>query len=191
MHEIKLISSPPEPITSIFNRTSCGVYEIFAKDGCSLPGIELPPNRLLYIGKSEDFSTREHFIAGRTSKSTLRRSIGAVLKEKLDLKAIPRNQWRNRKDSECYCFEGNGEDRLNEWMLSNLAVTLHEFVGADGEDDRVKLELKEFEKGMLRKLHTKPPLNLVKGNMHKPMVDELRKACRVDAETARQAKSSY
>src|SRR6266436_6152859 len=72
---------------------SGGVYAIFLRS----PGLLAPfvegDDGLIYIGSSSNLADREfeqHFSSKSTGFSTLRRSVGALLRSVLVLKAIPR-----------------------------------------------------------------------------------------------------
>jgi hypothetical protein len=84
---------------------------------------------------------------GGTGFSTLRRSLGAILKAELRLVAIPRSAGASPTNARNYRFEEDGENRLSDWMRSNLAVA----VRAVDDPDKVAGELVAL-------LH--PPLNL-------------------------------
>ena len=51
---------------------------------------------IIYVGKTEKSQksrdANTHFKSGKTGSSTLRRSVGAILRNKLELKPIPRSQ---------------------------------------------------------------------------------------------------
>ncbi len=92
------------------------------------PRIELP----LYVGKAEDsLVTRElngHFaaspdIAPRTGSSTVRRSFAALLRNVLDLRAVPRNLSRPAHFPNYALAEG-GDARLNVWMHERLSLAV-------------------------------------------------------------------
>lgn len=137
-----------------------------------------------YVGKSEsnlrarDLQT--HFTTGESGRSTLRRTLGAILKDELSLKCIPRKD-RNPtcKDFECYRFRDDGEERLTLWMHTNLEVG---YVLAAPYGIPVKL-LEDLIKGAL-----KPPLNLDpayrKANPFAATLMAMRKACVEEARTA-------
>ena len=173
---ILTISSPPESIGTIFERSGCGAYEIFVKNTSCLPGIDVGRDKRVYIGKSNKFMRRKHLKTGKSGWSTLRRSLGAILKAKLGLKAEPRST-----DGNCYNyqFDDAGEEQLTEWMLANLEVTIHEFQDADCEEESVKCQVKVYEKDLIQK--HRPPLNLEKGFPQANKIKALRRACADEA----------
>ncbi len=102
-----------------------GVYAFFVKYAEALGPFKPDGDGLVYVGLSDDLARREyndHLRDGATGSSTLRRSIGAILKGPLMLTAIPRGRGRSNKDCTHYRFTNDGEHRLTVWMKSNLEV---------------------------------------------------------------------
>jgi len=137
---------------------------------------------IIYIGKTQ--SSQEvrdkntHFKNGRTKSSTLRRSIGAILREDLNLIPLPRSFTETtEKRFTNYKFDDNGEELLTDWMTSNLSLSFYEFSGGVNE-------MKGLERDIIN--HLKPILNLSNntGNPWKSEVESLRKKC---SEIARNA----
>ena len=112
-------------------------------------------DRPLYVGKAErslvgrDLHT--HFATGKTGSSTLRRTLAALLREPLELRAVPRNLARP-DGSANYSLESSGDERLTEWMHARLRLSL--WVRPDD------VVLDEVETAVLNAL--RPPLNLAK-----------------------------
>lgn len=110
----------------------------------------------LYVGKAErsllgrDLLT--HFATGKTGSSTLRRTLSALLREPLELRAVPRNLARP-DGSANYSLESSGDERLTEWMHARLRLSV--WVRPDG------VVLDEVETAVLNAL--RPPLNLANG----------------------------
>jgi hypothetical protein len=79
----------------------------------------------LYVGKAEDsLAARDlgqHFATGQTGRSTLRRSLAALLAQNLDLKALPRNPSYPRHFDR-YALEPASDRRLTSWMRSQLLL---------------------------------------------------------------------
>lgn len=156
-----------------------GIYAVYLSRDCALPPFA-PAGSLIYVGKAEhgldgrDLGT--HFRVGKTGSSTLRRSIGSVLRESLSLKAIPRSDKRKVKDIECFEFTPDGEVRLTDWMLANLEIGY-----AEVAHGRVPLRL--LEDAVIDALN--PPFNLDpryrRQNQHAEMLMTLRKACAREA----------
>ena len=112
--------------------SSPGVYAIFLRGTSELPLRDGAPNGLIYIGMSGNLTAREydmHFSSLNTGVSTLRRSIGALLKEEFALVAIPRGTGRAESNYRNYRFKPDGEDRLTAWMKGNLEVGVHPTAG--------------------------------------------------------------
>ena len=78
---------------------------------------------IIYVGKTEsgikNRIVKTHFKDGRTNFSTLRRSLGAILIENLNLKPIP-----NIRD---YKFIHESEKELTDWMIKNLFISFIPF----------------------------------------------------------------
>lgn len=137
---------------------------------------------IIYIGKTQSSQEardkKTHFKNGGTKSSTLRRSIGAILREELELVPLPRSFTETtEKRFINYRFDENGEELLTDWMISNLSLSFYEFNGGVGE-------LKDLEKAIID--HLKPILNLKNntGNPWKSEIESLRKKC---SEMARNA----
>lgn len=102
-----------------------GMYALFL-----LPRAELPNfaqlEKLIYIGIAKDSLRKrdfpQHFKSGQSGRSTLRRSLGAVLKEQLRLAAIPRGGEGDKKRFDNYKFTDYGEALLTSWMEENLEI---------------------------------------------------------------------
>ncbi len=106
-----------------------GVYAFFY-NGKVLPHFpeEISENEILYIGKAarptsslQQRIAQTHFKSGLTDRSTVRKTFGSILKETLSLKPIPGN--KNGR----FRFDQESEDKLTEWMKSNLSVSFYEF----------------------------------------------------------------
>lgn len=102
-----------------------GVYAIFLRSGVALTVAGQAVTGLIYIGMSTLLTRREYeqdFCSGRSGGSTLRRSLGALLKRQLKLTAIPRGSADSEPSYTKYRFDEAGEGRLTEWMTANLEV---------------------------------------------------------------------
>jgi hypothetical protein len=128
----------------------------------------------LYLGLSSNLVQREfdtHFRAGQSGFSTLRRSLGALLKEELALTAIPRGTGASDTNYRNYRFADQGEQRLSQWMTTHLRVGVHA-ISDPAEIERELISL------------ACPPLNLTGwANPAAADIKALRKAC---VEEARQ-----
>jgi len=159
-----------------------GLYSVFLSDGSEL-GLFGQPGRLLYIGIAKnslyDRDFAQHFSDGKTGRSTLRRSLGAILKETLELVAIPRGGKNDSKSCENYKFTLTGEKDLTNWMRANLEIGYWV-----PEPDINYKQLREKEKAVTIKL--KPSLDLDnRTSRYNPLADklrELRGICKIEAE---------
>ena len=160
-----------------------GIYAIFLKKGADLPAdlAECVTRRvrdygLIYIGiaggKGSASTLRlrlksKHFEGKNAGASTLRLSIGALLKKHLCLVAIPRSP--NSKPGLCR-FTKDGEASLSDWMQKSLRFVFLEVAGITEED----------EKEVIR--HYKPPLNINHNKQHVcALLESARDACRNEA----------
>ena len=77
---------------------------------------------VLYVGKAEDNirnRVNTHLLIGGSGSSTLRRSIGALLRENYDLNPQPRSE--NPSDSKRftnYKFDNGGEEIITFWIVT-------------------------------------------------------------------------
>ncbi|MBS2034650.1 hypothetical protein JST97_06675 [bacterium] len=131
-----------------------GLYAIYGPPEAWLSlGLGPPPDsRPLYVGKAEmslvKRDVHQHFRTGKTGSSTLRRSLAALLRRHLDLKAQPRNPKKPDHFSS-YGLLPEGDQRLTTWMLDNLRLALWLRPNRD--------ELRPIEQTVLQ--HWLPPLN--------------------------------
>ena len=149
-----------------------GVYALFGRQAdCLLREIVLSESRLLYVGESGDLRERNHFATLHSGFSSLRRSLGAILKVRLGLTAIPRASGSSTSNTRNFRFAGNGERRLSEWMMKNLDYAVFPFSG----------DTKELEARLIKAYG--PPLNL-KGwqNPQAMAIRRLRGLCREEAQ---------
>lgn len=110
-----------------------GLYAIYGDDEAwSDLGLDPRSEHPLYVGKAEDsLVARElngHFAASptrspRTGSSTVRRSFAALLRETLDLRAVPRNLANPERFSNYSLAEG-GDARLSAWMHERLSIAV-------------------------------------------------------------------
>jgi hypothetical protein len=180
-----------EIIKSIYNTTTQlknnstlpkkqGIYTYFIENSNDL-GVFGGHNRVIYVGLSEKNlngrDTNTHLKSDITGWSTLRRSLGAILKNKLDLEAENRDICPKKLRADKYKFASNGEIRLTEWMLQNLKLG---FWATD--EPFTKRELRTLEKNVI--LSLKPTLDLDKRTkMFNPFsfeLDKLREICRME-----------
>jgi hypothetical protein len=151
-----------------------GVYAFFLKTTGALPGLSLEPSGLLYVGMTESsFEARNHFEHRHSGFSTLRRTLGALLKTSLRLRPIPRGDGRLLSNVRHYRFTDEDELRLTEWMQTHLTCGF----AAIGEGIRA------VERSLIVEL--RPPLNLVGWpNPQRRSLHAAKDACRQEAECA-------
>lgn len=120
-----LVHVPPKP----------GLYAIYG-DAESWEHLMLPKraDALLYVGKSESsLAGRElgdHFALdssklARTGGSTVRRSFAALLRERMDLRGMPRNT-ANPGHFSMYGLAPDQDAALTAWMHAHLTIAVWE-----------------------------------------------------------------
>ncbi len=152
-----------------------GVYALFLAGEAALSKLITGPHDLLYIGKAPSgLDVRNHFLHTHSGFSTLRRSLGALLKAKLSLQAIPRGPGASQTNITNYRFTNEGEQRLTAWMERRLAYN----------HVRVENDIGHIEKRLIAELG--PPLNLTNWpNPQAPHLKALRGVCADEARSAR------
>jgi plasmid stability protein len=148
------------------------VYGIFANEPDCLPAVQFRRADFLYLGKSKKPINRGHFETGKTSSSTLRRTLGAILKQQLGIRAYARGRGLLDADFERYRFDEIGEEKLTNWMNANLQIGFSIVV-----DD-----IDETESRLIR--YCEPVLNLMRwSNPQAERIKALRKICAYEART--------
>ena len=139
-------------------------------------GLECPSEHAaLYVGKAKNSILRRvagsHLRAARSGSSTFRRSVGALLRERLAL--LPRPRSDNPRDGKRfvnYKFDSASEKAVSNWIDQNIRI-----VSVQHENPR------SFEVRCIRELC--PPLNLMDWpNPYRAMVTSARKQCALLAE---------
>ncbi|WP_293003351.1 GIY-YIG nuclease family protein [Mycobacterium sp.] len=145
-----------------------GVYAIFSRAQCALPGVTLTGGDVVYIGSSSNLAQRSigtHFATGQSGFSTLRRSIGALLRDQLDLVPRPRGAGSSDSNFRHYRFDDAGEDKLTSWMIRNFDASVYP-VPDPGRVERALIAI------------ASPPMNLRHwANPDATMMRAARKAC--------------
>jgi len=167
-------AKPIEEIAELPNRP--GVYAIYLRSEqgvleLGLSGVEI--DSLLYIGKAMRSWRRriltEHFSSAATGSSTLRRSLGALLRQYMCLIPHPR-RGNGNVNSRCSHFEFGGDELLTSWMQTRLKLG---FYICDGKEfDICNVELRLIRRAS-------PPMN-IHGNRMNPagrVVRSARKSC--------------
>lgn len=151
-----------------------GIYAVFLKKGSKMP-LKAYNDGLIYIGSSSNLATRDidtHFTSQKSGFSTLRRSLGALLKKELRLTAIPRGTGSSKSNYQNYRFTDDGEERLSTWMKSNLEIAV--FVYEDDFEALEKELIQELKPILCLKGWANPSAEFIKG-LRKNCVEEASK----------------
>ncbi len=154
------------------------VYAIFLKPRGQLLPLRPGASGLLYIGATHTgLAAHDHFTMASSSLSTLRRSLGAILRKHLWLQPCPRAPGPGAASFRNFAFIPDSEAVLSRWMRANLLVAAAPPPG----------ELQATETDLLAALE--PPLNLTGwNNPQRALVSRLRADCaRMARELARAA----
>lgn len=134
---LNALSGERWPITQARGRVRAvpGLYAIYGNtDAWAGLGLDPQPGSALYVGKAEDsLAAREldtHFAADpakkpRTGSSTVRRSFAALLRDTLNLHAVPRNPDKPGHFTN-YGLNPDGDARLTTWMHQHLFLAVWE-----------------------------------------------------------------
>lgn len=150
---------------------AAGVYAYFVTRPEELASLLVPDSGIIYVGMTADsLDARCHFEHRHSGFSTLRRSLGAILKERLHLTALARSAGASPSNSRNYRFCDAGEDRLTAWMREHLLYA-HQPIAGDVD---------AAEREQIRRLC--PPLNLDKWpNPQRAEIKRLRARCVAEA----------
>lgn len=180
---IKSIKETAKGINEHIDYPTCpGIYAFMLKENSHLNEFGTP-NQVLYVGIAKDSLKKRdlenHFSSKSTGRSTLRRSIGAILKEEFNLKSFSRNGTNSKREILNYKFNVDGEQLLTDWMTENLTI------GYWKDEDSISYsELRKFEEQVIK--FFKPTLDLDnrtrKYNIFADKLDGLRLICRTEAE---------
>jgi hypothetical protein len=155
---------------------SSGIYAFFLKEGSSLHLLGPNASSHVYIGRTSDLFARQinaHFNTNGSGSSTVRRTLGSILKKTLHLVAIPRNDGKSDRDFINYRFDDDGEKRVTDWMTSSLDVGI---CSLDPKDLVLEKELISL---------LKPVLNLTGWkNPDRKEIKRLRKSCADEARSS-------
>ena len=165
---VKNLTLPDQQGIYAFYLRNCGDLGKFGTDG-----------QVIYAGLAEHSlnsrDTTSHLGTGQTGWSSLRRSIGAILKNQLQLRAVKRDINPKKLRADKYKFDGDGEQKLTDWMSLNLDLG---YWISEQQLDRERL--RKLEEQILIQLH--PTLDLdARTKKYNPLakeIDELRGICR-------------
>lgn len=130
----------------------------------------------VYIGIAEDETLLERVAESHlktTSRSTLRRSLGAILREKYDLKPIKRGITATKSNISNYTLTPESEQRLTDFMYQHLGVAFYSYGSLNNFEKIEKQLIKEF---------SFPVFNIEYSsnqNPYKRIIQVLRKECRI------------
>lgn len=152
-----------------------GLYAILLASLEALPTVVTGREGLLYLGMTDaTLEARSHFAHRHSGFSTLRRSLGALLKDELNLRAVPRSAGSSASNFRNFRFTDDGEVALSDWMNRHLLLA----------QVPVLVGLAALEKDLIALLE--PPLNLTGWpNPQRANLKALRSACADEARRAR------
>ncbi len=177
---ISSINETRKPITELERLpTKQGIYAFTLTEGAEL-GKFGSAGRVIFVGLAEKSlasrDTKSHLKTGQTGGSSLRRSLGAVLKQELSLTALPRDKNGKKPRPDKYKFNPEGERKLTNWMIENLELGYWENLEEPFSTD----ELRKEEEQVIKTL--KPTLDLDRRTKRfNPLageLDALREVCR-------------
>lgn len=124
-----------------------GIYAVLFC-GTSFPLKDYKPGirEIVYLGKTEKSQASRmlntHFCSGRTGSSTIRRSLGALLRDELQLSPIPRNSVDfDAKRFSQFKLDEPSDERLSKWMQNNLSISFLEYPKSPNEIDSLETDL--------------------------------------------------
>ena len=110
--------------------TAPGLYAWWLLDAESVTSTmlaSLQAGACLYVGQTDDLAERllgDHFEGCSSGSSAPRRSLGAVLRDALDLQVYARGRGRSPKDAQHYAFSKDDEAALSRWLRQHVEVSL-------------------------------------------------------------------
>lgn len=157
-----------------------GIYAVFFfGEDFPLDNIKPAPDEVIYLGKTESSQEKRdaktHFKNGKTGSSTLRKTIGSLLRKSYNLKPIVRNNSDvlKRRFSH-FKFDNNSEEIITNWMQNNLALSFFEY--PEG-----KSKIESLETALIQELT--PLLNIDK-NPSNPQLNFLKQIRKESAQIA-------
>ena len=144
-----------------------GVYAWFMRHDGHLGPFAVDSERPVYIGRSISLAERvwgNHFKSGSTGWSTLRRTLGAIMKDDLALVAIPRSPSRSPSNLRHYKFDETEKNRSRSGCATTSIPVSALLMIRTG-----------VESALLRELV--PLLNLKDCPSHARTIRQMRKRC--------------
>jgi len=168
-----------------------GLYAFILREKADL-GVFGKPGQVIYVGRAEDSLAKGDWNAdlkeGKTGASALRKSLGAVLKNKLKAVAFSRNGTLANTAIEHFKFDSKSEKEITLWMKENL-----EFGYWVYDDTVTEINLADLEKEVTIQL--KPSLDLnertKKRNPLLPKILDLYQICKDEAKLNALTEQSY
>lgn len=154
---------------STFSKSS-GIYAVFfLGEHFPIENIKPKHDEVIYLGKTESSQEKRdaktHFKSGKTGSSTLRKSIGSLLRNIYNLKPIVRNDSDiiKRRFSH-FKFDDKSEEIITEWMQNNLALSFYEYPESKSKIEALETTLIQEVIPLLNidKNPSNPQLNLLK-----------------------------
>ena len=102
--------------------TGASGYAVYVRSGSDLTAHGILLSGLIYIGEAKRTERRGPLQDQYSGSCSLRRTIGALLKEELDLRAVPSGSGRTKRDFMNYCFTFDDEMKLTDWIEQNLEI---------------------------------------------------------------------
>lgn len=182
---IKCLTEPGRPISGALELVPPvpGLYAIGADAvvWASLGLKAMDSGVPLYVGKSESSlvgrDLDEHFgvdpeSVPNTGSSTVRRSFAALLRESLELQAVPRNKKSPERPAN-YGLEDGGDLRLTNWMQVHLTLAWWP------KPRELSCPLESVEKKIIKKLD--PPINILHARTERKALKGARAAMTAEA----------
>lgn len=138
--------------------------------------------QVIYVGKAEDSLKKRdletHFQNEKTGQSTLRRSIGAILKTEFNAFSFSRNGTLNKPNIDNYKFNKKAEGGLSEWMKGNLVIGYWLY---DSALEKIPLRTIEEKLTLLLKPTLDLDIRTRRFNLLAPELIALRQICKNEA----------
>lgn len=160
-------------------------YAIHVRPGKELTIHDIPLNGLIYIGEADRIDRRGPLQDKYSGSCSFRRTLGALLKEQLNLRAVPSGTGNTNRDCINYCFAQEDEMKLTNWIQENLEVSPFPLGNTWGRPrDRIS------KREAIRE--TRPALCLTAwSNPYMKELQALRKVCADEARAANAARPHH
>ena len=139
------------PVKEVKLPQSTGFYAFYVLNDYCFRGTELSNIRqydCIYVGIAADETLYKRVVESHlkaAGKSTFRRSLGAILRDRLELKPIMRGLTSTRSNVSNYTFSKVDEERLTGFMFENLAIAYYPYDYSSRRFEDIEKEIiKEF-----------------------------------------------